>query len=550
LLLLYGSEHLLTLSPHPLLLCSAITSIDKTLEETQAIYNTVNTVVTTTLTPAVDAFNTSDPNSMAEKAVKIVDNVLDKLYDANRKVIVYELTMRDYTDEYRGYLSYKTQAMSGLFALPALFFILCIIINYYCSKRSWHLCCSMCVAYICLILFGIVALVISTLSVVTNLACDNRDWFVHKVPTKHMTVNGADFTIGPDTVNAILHCPAGINATADNNFVDILGVGKIFNISKQVDQGMAQVETMKSSFTPDTSIRKGLAKLTSVSNSSTFNVSKVAPIGPFISQLESFITTLPPQGMSKTDTTAQQQLIDYYFTSNQNFFVDFQTQLTTINTILGAATDVAPDRTSYNFTTIENFKQADVTPTTSKYNINYAGTNPAKVVYGTAGDDVTLSNALQQTDGYTTTLDAVIASNDVVVANLTALLHIAYSIQTSIHLIDGAQSAVMSGKDAINGSLWNMLLDANDIADGLDNQLANIRSVVAFTETVNDYTLCGFIGDFYVNTVEGVICDQFQTSLNMTWPCMITAILLLFLIFATLACYVSIIKGWWWWWWE
>jgi len=309
LLLLYGSEHLLTLSPHPLLLCSAITSIDKTLEETQAIYNTVNTVVTTTLTPAVDAFNTSDPNSMAEKAVKIVDNVLDKLYDANRKVIVYELTMRDYTDEYRGYLSYKTQAMSGLFALPALFFILCIIINYYCSKRSWHLCCSMCVAYICLILFGIVALVISTLSVVTNLACDNRDWFVHKVPTKHMTVNGADFTIGPDTVNAILHCPAGINATADNNFVDILGVGKIFNISKQVDQGMAQVETMKSSFTPDTSIRKGLAKLTSVSNSSTFNVSKVAPIGPFISQLESFITTLPPQGMSKTDTTAQQQLM-------------------------------------------------------------------------------------------------------------------------------------------------------------------------------------------------------------------------------------------------
>lgn len=39
-----------------------------------------------------------------------------------------------------------------------------------------------------------------------------------------------------NTIESVLNCPSGLNATDDNNFISILGLHELFNVSKQVNQ--------------------------------------------------------------------------------------------------------------------------------------------------------------------------------------------------------------------------------------------------------------------------------------------------------------------------
>ena len=83
-------------------------------------------------------------------------------------------------------------------------------------------------------LFLIFGLIFSLFATVTTTVCEYHLMAVDKVPSTNLTISDVTIELTPQTVKNILNCPAGTTATADNNFISILGADSLFNVTKQV----------------------------------------------------------------------------------------------------------------------------------------------------------------------------------------------------------------------------------------------------------------------------------------------------------------------------
>lgn len=183
---------------------------------------------------------------------------------------------------------------------------------------------------------------------------------------------------------------------------------------------------------------------------------------------------------------------------------------------------------AYSFQTAWNFTRATV------------GAEPLweEVVFRPpiAYDD--LIDGLTQTDPFTLVVNEAVATNIEVQANLTAVLQALDDIQLSVNGIDAVQVNLGALQTQLNGTLYDLLAQAQGILTGLTAQEEGIRGLVAYVNTAPEYTKCGFVGEFYQEGFQENFCGDLHDSLSIMWPFMLAAATCLFLSFVTFSCFV------------
>lgn len=115
---------------------------------------------------------------------------------------------------------------------------------------------------ICIVFFLLFTLVFSLLATLSATVCDYHVLALQQAPTLNISLGtnnvclclnthrlshtgGISHThrfecgqvvFDSNTIESVLNCPSGLNATDDNNFISILGLHELFNVSKQVNQ--------------------------------------------------------------------------------------------------------------------------------------------------------------------------------------------------------------------------------------------------------------------------------------------------------------------------
>jgi len=222
-------------------------------------------------------------------------------------------------------------------------------------------------------------------------------------------------------------------------------------------------------------------------------------------------------------------LTRYFITDPDFSWVDYQTNLAAVNSLLvGAAPIPSAFFPAYSFQTAWNFTQATVADEPLWEEVVFT---PPTVL-----DD--LVDGLAQTDPFTAAVNTAVESNVEVHANLTAVLQALDEIQYSVDAIDAVQVNLGTLQTQLNGTLLSLLAQAQGILTGLTAQEEGIRSLATFVSTAPEYTKCGFVGEFYQEGFQEGFCGDLYDSLSIMWPFMLAASLCLFVSFVTFSCFV------------
>jgi len=222
-------------------------------------------------------------------------------------------------------------------------------------------------------------------------------------------------------------------------------------------------------------------------------------------------------------------LANYFITDPDFSWADYQTSLAAVNTLLVGAAPIPPGfLAAYSFQTAWNFTQATVADEPLWDDVVFPPP--------TTLDD--LMDGLATTDPFTVAVNSAVASNVEVHTNLTAVLQALHRIQDDVESIDAVQVNLVKLQTQLNGTLYDLLAQAQGIFTGLTAQEDHIRSLAAFVSTAPEYTKCGFVGEFYHEGFQEGFCGDLHDSLSIMWPFMLAASLCLFVSFVTFSCFV------------
>jgi hypothetical protein len=418
------------------------------------------------------------------------------------------------------------------------------LLNLACKKCSCHLILNMCIAYFCIILFLLLSLVFSLLSVATSTICTYHLTLLENLPTQNFTIATTKVSISPATIEAILECPPGLNATNDNNFINILGIESLFNVTKEVGAATSQITSAQGAFNPNTQIQAAINQLASVSNSTSFNISKTAPVSSFQNQITTFRNNLPAYNMNRTNVAQQNKLQTYYLSSvqvnSQTFsWVDYQAAINNVNNVMATASNIPSGYyKNYTFASIVHFTQSSINTASSPFNSGYTGTSPPAVTYGSGGNYNNLLTYLGVTDAYTAVVSGAITANNQVLTNLTIIGNYVNNVATSVNTISSIQTSLSTLQSGINSTLYDILGEADTIIKGLTTQANSVNGIAQFVLTAPQYTKCGFIGDFYAHGFQDTICVKLNQSLKSGWIFMAFAAFALLVTFITFSRHV------------
>jgi hypothetical protein len=219
-----------------------------------------------------------------------------------------------------------------------------------------------------------------------------------------------------------------------------------------------------------------------------------------------------------------------YYIVNQDFsWADYQTSLTTVNTLLVGAAPIPPGFLPvYSFQTAWNFTEATVANEPLWEDVEFT---PPTVL-----ED--LITGLSKADPFTAVVNAAVESNEEVHTNITAVLQALDDIQNNVESINAMQVNLASLETQLNSSLYDLLAHAHGITTGLMAKEESIRGLANFVSTAPEYTNCGFVGKFYQEGFQETFCGDLHDSLSTMWPFMLAASVCLFVSFVTFSCFV------------
>ena len=294
---------------------------------------------------------------------------------------------------------------------------------------------------------------------------------------------------------------------------------------KQIHDATGQVTAATSTFDPTSFIQEALGQVVSL-NTSSVNMTGNIPITSYMNNFQNVVDSFPPVAMDRTDTNNQNKLKTQYFSSaSANFWIWYETNVTSINTILSTATQTpAGFRNNYDLNSVWNLTTATV--------------NAAGASWGGGTTDSDLLAQLAYTDPLTDIVNAAVSANDVVVTNFTIISDSLNNIGQYVNELTDVSDQVFGSSALINTTLYGVLSTANNILDGVDVQVDNVDGLGDFVSTAPDYTKCGFVGEFYHDGFKNGFCKDFNGSLVMVWPFMLGAAFCLLVSFLTFACHV------------
>jgi hypothetical protein len=173
------------------------------------------------------------------------------------------------------------------------------------TKCSGHLVVNMCCSYVCLLLFALCALVFAVLATASSTVCEYHLQAIDKVPPQSIALADTQLEITPQVIKAVLVCPAGPTATADNNFVSLLKAEQLFNVTDEAEDALSQIQEARGSFSSEAKVRLALLELEELANSTTvFNATEaVASLPEYRQDVTDLLAELPPDPLDRDDAT-------------------------------------------------------------------------------------------------------------------------------------------------------------------------------------------------------------------------------------------------------
>lgn len=150
----------------------------------------------------------------------------------------------------------------------------------------------------------------------------------------------------------------------------------------------------------------------------------------------------------------------------------------------------------------------------------------------------TLVARLAATDPYTDAVNDAEAENVNVRADLAQIDEHLVFIQQEVDAMDAAQAQLMELQANVNGTLYTLLEEAEQVEALLDADEDGVRELAAYVGTAPEYAKCGFVGEFYKEGFQGAFCGDLHGSTSVAWPFMLGAAFCLFVSFLAFSCFV------------
>lgn len=323
----------------------AIAAVDVGISQAQNVSASVSDFVATQM-PQLEGELNPINGTTARQLLDPLEQLLVSILSARDRVMRAHADVEEGENQYGGYLTQKTWAVTILFLLPLLFQvrpsvggfgctgdwrrrqaqashhttaqrpntapprptqIIFTLMNRSYAKCSGHLVVNMCCSCLCLVLFTLCALVFSTLAVVSSTACEYHLQAIDKIPPRNITIeDNVQLEITPVVIKSVLTCPAGPVATPTNNFVSLLGADQLFNVTDEAEEAISQIGEARASFdSSEAQIQLALIEVEQLGNgAAAFNASEALESLPGTRQeIADLLARLPSDPMDRQNAT-------------------------------------------------------------------------------------------------------------------------------------------------------------------------------------------------------------------------------------------------------
>ncbi|CAM9207574.1 unnamed protein product [Ectocarpus sp. 8 AP-2014] len=485
----------------------------------------------------------------------VLDDVLQPMRDLT--VDIYDVQNDDIPEVRENievYLDQAVQAVAGIIFLPGVILFLTSLCSGVCqSSKPLYL--NMFFVFMTQILFCLVAGVFLAVSKINGDLCDHHMALIEaNLPEFNTTVQDVEIIVDFPKVEKILTCSgeAGDTPTDSNNFVDILGIQQIFNISSTLKEASSLITDNSALLAePKDSVLDAQSELGPLSDFVETDFVGDIDMSELSDEIDDLLEDMPPSPLDWDDKDHQDSVDSFYLNNVSGYSwnnassgnVTYRGQLENVNWlislmvpgIIGVEDAFLDIKDPYNFEQARNLTNETVCATDSPFypaNGQERYSNSENIEVYTFDDhwDQLCRNV---TAYYETTkkLETLIEENDEARQDLEG-------IQYEMGNIEGNITGYMGElRDEMNDTL-------GDLADTLDQLVVDLNGLADSLESLNDvvmgasnYTMCGYIGDFYQDVYLDATCTDLQGNIEAVAGPALTVVILMFLSFCIQGCY-------------
>mmetsp|Transcript_33188 Transcript_33188/g.43729 ORF Transcript_33188/g.43729 Transcript_33188/m.43729 type:complete len:820 (+) Transcript_33188:229-2688(+) len=457
---------------------SMVKDVNSTSQSLNDMLGTVNEYIF-----LMDGVEGNEANGTVDYKVKMQES-LDPFYDSLINTSLSILEIEEKTDEVhldvQEYYDSYTAGIALFAWLPAIVVLLTCCCTFGCKSRK-----PLALSMVFLFLFhGLYCMVFGFLLTFQAINSDLCDW--HVVILEDVVPSVLNFTYA-DKIYDVLSCPEAVDGviTEDNNLIDILDARQLLNISTST--GGLKKEFTQNVYSVMASLSRANSSVTAASNvdvetSITFNSTEVT------APLMSIKRDLPPSPFERNNPEHQAQFMSYYGTGDLSAFSfsDYWNYIQDVNVILAAMSIIPTGPDSYDNATIQNLTTSFINTSewTSASYTPYTYSDLYTAVYITQVQTEVLSTVVDANDLTHSTITKVFGYVGVIEMDL---LEIEAMTQGLIGLGAGIADGFAQLSSYIKYMIFVQLMGAFD----------QMNSIQDFLFGANQYTQCGFIGNFY-----------------------------------------------------
>ena len=569
--------------------------VNTTLTMINSINSDLTGMLDSTLGSVKDMFTPGANDSVADMANTYLDQGIKYIYDAQNYTVfaekVMSLIIQDdasfssleevqvgsvgpiefidmlpaQTQEYVSNMSVnealrnKTYALCIIFIVPAFFLLTTILFNFCCFKRGCRvqLCCHMCVNFIFFFFVFLVTFLWSYFGVMMQITCDYHDDVIALIPQTNYSfeLNGdtIDLQVSSQLVNNLLTCTDEnkentFQYSDTDNFISILGLTDDLALVNNTLQSYRSNITNMLDALPTSMIDDAEDQMKSINVTAIFEeVSGYIEITKEITTNLTDIKDALPTNESIDILSIRQEWDDFFFSHTfPTFWSNYSQQLDEVNLLLNHAT--LQDGLTRNFT----FESMLTTPkkafgTASCYCEDVPGlftcTTPSggacsdAADYSSASGYAVLYGKIEALKNLTLAFNMTVEIKDELYANLTSMETYANNIYSSLLKVNDTLDTIGDYIVDLGGEVTSFVATIDSIAPGIDGVIDEVMQLVSLVADLPAYTKCYFVGDFYENAFQGVVCQEFTPALIWgSWTMFLFMFVLMFSFIVSSCC--------------